>query len=149
MAPSPPETNSTTVPSFVDTNVLVYAEDADAGPKQILAQNLLADLWKDRQGVLSVQVLQEFYVTVTRKLPKPLPPDQARDIVREYLAWTVVPGTPELLKSAMDLQHGEELNFWDALIVQAAIEAGCDRLYSEDMGNGRKYGPVTIVNPFA
>ena len=136
------------MPSFVDTNVLVYAEDADAGPKQIFAQSLLSELWKNHQGVLSVQVLQEFYVTVTRKLPKPLPPEKAGEIVREYLAWTVVTGSPNLLTSALDLHQRQGLNFWDAMIVQAAIEAGCDRLYSEDMNAGQHYGPVVIVNPF-
>ena len=137
------------MPSFVDTNVLVYAEDADAGPKQVLAQNLLAELWKNHQGVLSVQVLQEFYVTVTRKLPKPLPPERARDIVREYLAWTVVSGSPDLLTAALELHQRQGLNFWDAMIVQAAIETGCDRLYSEDMQHGVTLAGVRVENPFA
>lgn len=137
------------MPSFVDTNVLVYAEDADAGRKRDVARDLLIDLWKTRQGVVSVQVLQEFYVTVTRKLPQPLPPGRAREIVREYLAWTVVPGTPALLDAALDLHQRTGLSFWDAMIVQAAMEAGCGQVFSEDMGDGQRYGHVTVVNPFA
>ncbi len=136
------------MPSFVDTNVLLYAEDADAGAKRERARALVTELWNNRQGVLSVQVLQEFYVAATRKLRKPLAPAKAREIVREYLAWTVVPGTTPLLEAALDLHQRSALSFWDAMIVQAAIESGCDRLYSEDMNDGQRHGSVTVTNPF-
>src|SRR5262245_2932703 len=81
------ETSSTTVPSFVDTNVLVYAEDRDAKAKHETAKDLIVQLWNDRGGVLSVQVLQEFYVTATKKLKKPLTSPKALEIVQEYLTW--------------------------------------------------------------
>jgi len=137
------------VPAFVDTNVLVYAEDASAGRKHALARDLLVKLWNDADGVLSVQVLQELYVTLTRKVGKPLPAANALDIVKEYLAWVVVDHTPKLLVAAASLQQRAQLSFWDALVVQAAIDAGCDRLYTEDLNTGQKFGSLVVVNPFA
>lgn len=146
-APCPRETISTTVPSFVDTNILAYAEDKDAGAKHEAARDLLVRLWNDRQGVVSAQVLQEFFITVTKKLRRPLTPARASEIVREYLTWTVVDNTGDLLVQAISLQQSGRLSFWDALVVQAAIEAGCDTLYSEDLNDGQRFGPVQIVNP--
>jgi predicted nucleic acid-binding protein len=137
------------VPSFVDTNVLVYAEDVDAKAKHDAARDLLIELWNNRDGVVSIQVLQEFYVNVTRKLKKPIAPARALTIVEEYLTWTVVENTGTLLIGGARLQQKAQLSFWDALIVQAAIEAGCDRLYSEDLNAGQRFGSVVVVNPFA
>jgi predicted nucleic acid-binding protein len=136
------------VPSFVDTNILIYAEDRDAKAKHDVARDLVLELWDDRSGAVSVQVLQEFYVNVTRKLKKPLSSAKALEIVEEYLTWTVVENTGALLTSAIQLQTKAKLSFWDAMVVQAAIEAGCERLYSEDLNHGQKYGSVVIVNPF-
>jgi predicted nucleic acid-binding protein len=136
------------VPSFVDTNILVYAEDRGAKAKHEAARDLIVELWDQRSGVLSVQVLQEFYVNVTRKLKKPLTSAKALQIVEEYLTWTVVENTGRLLTSAIDLQLKAQLSFWDAMVVQAAIDAGCDKLYSEDMNAGQRFGPLVIVNPF-
>jgi predicted nucleic acid-binding protein len=134
----PREKSFTSVPSFVDTNVLVYAEDRDAKSK----------LWDDRSGAVSIQVLQEFYVTVTRKLKKPLSSAKAKEIIDEYLTWTVVTNTGKLLTDAIGLQQKAQLSFWDAMVVQAAIEAECTKLYSEDMNEGQRFGSVVIVNPF-
>jgi predicted nucleic acid-binding protein len=136
------------VPSFVDTNILVYAEDRDVGAKWQVARDLIVRLWDTRDGVLSVQVLQEFYVTVTRKLRRPLSPPKALGIVREYLTWSVVENTGELLVAAIGLQQRAKLSFWDSLIVQAALESGCDRLYSEDLNAGQRFGALEIRNPF-
>lgn len=138
----------TIVPSFVDTNVLVYAEDRDAKEKHDIARKLVLELWNDRQGVLSIQVLQEFYVTVTRKLKKPLRSNAALEIVKEYLTWTVVENDGALLVAAVALQERAQLSFWDALMVQAAIQSGCDKLYSEDLNAGQRIGSVVVVNPF-
>ena len=143
-----PEKNCTIVPSFVDTNILIYAEDRDAKGKHDVARALLVDLWESREGVVSVQVLQEFYVNVTKKLKKPLTVAKAKEIIEEYLTWTVVDNTGRMVVNAIDLQRKAQLSFWDSLIVQAAIQSGCDRLYSEDMSAGQRFGPVTIVNPF-
>lgn len=137
------------MPSFVDTNVLLYAEDSQAGSKRDAAQRLVVDLWKAREGTLSVQVLQELYHNLTRKLSQPVPPAKARQLLEDYMAWPVVTNTPELLRAALDVEQRYKLSFWDALIVQAALEAGCDRLYSEDLNAGQKFGGLTVVNPFA
>jgi predicted nucleic acid-binding protein len=136
------------VKSFVDTNVLVYAEDRDAGAKHEVARDLLVDLWKTREGVISVQVLQEFYVTITRKPKKPLSPSKALDIVREYLTWKVVENTPDLLIAAIGLHQKAQLSFWDAAVVQAALDAECSRLYTEDLNAGQRFGSLVIENPF-
>ena len=137
------------MPAFVDTNILVYAEDKTMGQKHVLARDLVVKLWNDADGVLSVQVLQELYVTLTRKVGKPLSADKALAIVKEYLSWVVVDNTPKLLVAAVGLQQRAQLSFWDALVVQAALDAGCDRLYSEDLNAGQKFGPLVVVNPFA
>lgn len=137
------------MPSFVDTNVLVYAEDLDARIKHDVARDLVLDLWNNRQGVVSIQVLQEFYVTVTRKVKKPLRATDALVTVREYLTWTVVENTGSLLVQAAELQQRSKLSFWDAMVVQAAVQSGCDRLYSEDLNAGQRFGSVLVVNPFA
>ena len=136
------------MPSFVDTNILVYAEDRDAKSKHEVARDLVLGLWNDREGVLSIQVLQEFYVNVTRKLKKPLRPAAALDAVREYLTWKVVENTGSLLVQAAELQQRAQLSFWDAMVVRAAIQAGCDRLYSEDLNAGQRFDSVVVINPF-
>jgi len=136
------------VPSFVDTNILIYAEDRAAGKKHELAKALVLDLWNTADGVLSVQILQEFYVNVTRKLKKPLSSAKARQIIDEYLTWTVVENTKSLLSAALQLHHDAQLSFWDAMVVQAAISSGCDRLYTEDLNAGQRFGSLTLVNPF-
>lgn len=134
--------------SFVDTNVLVYAEDRDAGPKHEIARDLLVDLWKTGQGVVSIQVLQEFYVTITKKPKKPLSPSKALEIVREYLTWEVIDNTPALLVAAIELHQKARLSFWDAAVVQAAIDARCSRLYTEDLNANQRFGSLVIENPF-
>ena len=134
--------------SFVDTNVLIYAEDRDAKAKHEIARDLVLGLWDDREGVLSVQVLQEFYVNVTRKLKKPLSNAKALGIVEEYLTWTIVENTGALLTSAIRLQTKAQLSFSDAMVVQAAIAGDCARLYSEDLNHGQKFGSLEVVNPF-
>lgn len=140
--------SSTTVPSFVDTNILIYAEDKDEKEKHPIASELLIKLWQEREGVVSVQVLQEFYVNVTRKLKKQLSSAKALEIVEEYLTWTVVENTGKMLTAAIELQQRHQLSFWDAMVVQAALEAGCDKLYTEDLTDGQRFGSLEIVNPF-
>ncbi|HEX7478672.1 MAG TPA: PIN domain-containing protein [Polyangiales bacterium] len=126
----------------------MYADDRDAKAKHEIARDLILELWDDRSGVLSIQVLQEFYVTVTRKLKKPLSSAKAQEVVEEYLTWAVVENTGALLTAAIDLQQKAQLSFWDAMVVQAAIEAGCTKLYSEDLNDGQHFGSVIVVNPF-
>jgi predicted nucleic acid-binding protein len=134
---------------FVDTNVLIYAHDADAGPKQPIARAALLDLWERRQGMVSSQVLQEFYVNVTRKIASPLPRELARRIVRTYAPWHVELDGPALVLRASELEERHRLAFWDALIVAAALEGGATTLLSEDLNPGQRIERLTIDNPFA
>jgi predicted nucleic acid-binding protein len=134
---------------FVDTNVLVYAHDVDAGGRHEVAVRLVAELWETRRAVISTQVLQEFYVNATRKIPSPLPRGTARRIVKTYAVWqTELVGPPEILL-ASELEEQHRLSFWDALIVAAALKGGASTILTEDMSPGRSISGVRIENPFA
>jgi predicted nucleic acid-binding protein len=132
---------------FVDTNVLVYAHDKKEGSKQKAAKTILRDLWIRNSGVLSMQVLQEFYSTVTRKLATPLPRESARLIVSRYALWCIET-TPVELMRAFRIEDEAGINFWDALIVAAAIKSGATRILSEDMNSGQTIAGIQIMNPF-
>jgi predicted nucleic acid-binding protein len=133
---------------FVDANVLVYAHDASAGTKKTAAEQLLARLWETGTGCLSVQVLQEFYVTVTRKVAKPLSADETADRIREFGAWRVFsPGVDDVLR-AIALHRLAKVAFWDAMVVHAAAELKCDVLWTEDLNDGQVIQGVRIRNPF-
>jgi len=134
---------------FIDTNVLIYAYDSRAGAKREKAAAILRELWESRLGALSVQVLQEFYVNVTRKIPKPLDREIARDIAERYAAWHLVTGDRALLSSAFELERRYSLSFWDAMIVAAAIRSGSRTLLTEDLQQGQELGPIKVENPFA
>ena len=133
---------------FVDANVLVYAFDASAGAKQVVAERLLERLWDGGTGCLSVQVLQEFFVTVTRKVVQPLSIDEAADRVREFAAWKIFAPTADDVLAAIALQKQAQLNFWDAMVVEAAAQSGCDVLWTEDLNDGQLMRGVRIRNPF-
>lgn len=133
---------------FVDANVLVYAHDASAGPRQRAAEELLARLWDTGTGCLSVQVLQEFFVSVTRKVAKPLPVPEALARVRELAVWTVFAPTAEDVIAAIGLHTQARISFWDAMIVVAAADTGCDVLWTEDLTDGQVLQGVRIQNPF-
>jgi len=135
--------------SFVDTNVLVYAHDEDAGDRHAVAARLVAELWETRGAVISTQVLQEFYVNATRKIPTPIPRGLARQIVKTYAAWqTEIVGPPEM-QIASELEEQHQLSFWDALIVAAAVKGGAATILTEDMSAGRSISGVLIENPFS
>lgn len=134
---------------FVDTNVLIYAHDLDAGDKRTVATALLKELWAMRRGLLSTQVLQEFYVNVTRKIPSPLSAPAAREIVREYCAWQVeVLGADTILR-ASEIEERHEVSFWDALIVTAALQGHAGKILSENLNPGQIIEGIPIENPFA
>ena len=133
---------------FVDANVLVYAFDSSAGRKQQAAKALLERLWESNTGCVSMQVLQEFFVTVTKKVAKPLPVEDAKARVREFAAWRVFAPTPEDVLGAIDLHTQAKIGFWDAMIVLAAAESGCDVLWTEDLNDGQSLRGVRIRNPF-
>ncbi|MBL8644862.1 MAG: PIN domain-containing protein [Rhodospirillaceae bacterium] len=133
---------------FVDTNVLVYAHDTHAGEKKARAETLLQDLWATNSGRLSTQVLQELYVSITRKLAAPVGHAKAREILDSFGSWVRVPTTVGTVLRASDLAELAKISFWDALIVAAAEEAGASILYSEDLNDGQVLAGVKIVNPF-
>lgn len=135
--------------SFIDTNILVYAHDVDAGEKHATAREMVSELWNTRTGALSTQVLQEFYVTVTRKLPKPLDRTTARQLVREYSRWRMQPIRVSHIISASEIEERYQLSFWDALIVAAAQHLGAARILSEDLQAGSTVAGIKIENPLA
>ena len=133
---------------FVDTNVLVYAADPGTGHKYARAREWLEHLTRRRAGRLSYQVLQEYYVTVTRKLARPMDATAARRDVRDLLAWDPVVIDERVLEGAWEVQERSGLAFWDALIVAAARSAGCQVLLSEDLQDGQDLGGIVVVDPF-
>lgn len=136
------------VRTFVDTNVLVYAHDVEAKTKHSAASNLLRELWAERTGVLSPQVLQEFYVTVTRNIPRPIPKQSARLVVNNYAVWCV-DTTPADISVAFQIEDASKIGFWDALIVASALKSGAARILSEDLNAGQAISGIRIENPFA
>ena len=133
---------------FVDTNVLVYAEDRAAGVKQAAAFAWLRELWLRRCGRLSTQVLHEFYVCATRKLGKPMPPGDARAEVRRYQLWHPWPNDHATVEAAWAVESRYKFSYWDALIVAAAQAQGCRYLLSEDLQHEQEIDGVTVIDPF-
>lgn len=136
------------MPVFVDTNVLVYARDTTEPTKHDRAREWLEHLWRSGEGRLSVQVLQEFYVTATRKLSPGMSQDDARADVRNLNAWRPVKIDERALEEAWALQDRFALSFWDALIVAAARIIGCEQILSEDLQTGQELDGLRVVNPF-
>jgi predicted nucleic acid-binding protein len=134
---------------FVDSNVLVYAHDLDADEKNRKAGEIVRDLWTNQNGVVSTQVLQEFYVNVTRKIPQPLEKPEAREVIRNYSLWQTEFIDSSDVFRASEIEESNQINFWDALIVVAAVKGGASLLLSEDLNAGQVIGGVVIENPFA
>lgn len=134
------------VRSFLDTNVLVYADAADAPDKQARAAALIAQHLRDGSGVISTQVLHEFVNAALRKLLLPL--DLVRDRVRLFSRFETVTASPAAVLDALDLHALHQLSFWDALILQAAHGSGCVQLLTEDLQAGALIAGVRVVNPF-
>jgi predicted nucleic acid-binding protein len=137
-----------TEPIFVDTNIWVYAVDTADPTKRQRALNAVAPV-PGRDIVVSTQVLTEFYAVVTRKLAVPVPPAEAEAMVRQLLALAVVGIDASLVASAVAGSREWQISIWDALIVRAAEVAGCRRVLSEDLADGRTYGSITVENPLA
>jgi len=132
---------------FVDTNILVYAHDETAGEKHHRARSLLAELWESGDGCLSVQVLQEFFVTVTRKVPKPLDALSAAAIIADLSHWRVhSPGSQDVL-NAIDSHRRYDISLWGAMIICSAASLGCATLFSEDLNADQRYDGVRVHNP--
>ncbi len=133
---------------FLDTNIILYAYDISAGEKHQVAKKILLDLWDSGLGVISTQVLQEFFVNATQKIPKPLDNRLARDIVSDLLKWDVVVNDGESILEAVEILLRYGYSFWDSLIIEAAIRGGAVALLSEDLTHGQTINGVTIENPF-
>lgn len=135
--------------AFVDSNVLVYAHDSHGGSKRGRALELLDRLWVDRTGCVSIQVLQEFFVTVTRKLPAPVDSASARAAVEDFTRWRLhEPGAGDVV-AAIELHEQARIAFWDAMIVHSASVLGCEVIYTEDLNAGQRYDGVLALDPFA
>jgi predicted nucleic acid-binding protein len=135
---------------FLDTNVFVYSFDAASPAKQRRARDLIAQSLASQKGVISDQVVQEFLNVATRKFAEPLSVPDCRayfDQVLEPLC--EIHSGPDLIREALVIKERYGYSLYDSLIVAAALEASCDRLYSEDMSDGQRIGDLWIVNPFA
>lgn len=132
--------------SFIDTNVLVYAEASDAPAKQRAALAVLKQLYEGAEGVLSTQVLQEYCNVALKKLR--LPVQHVRAQLDLYEQFEVIQVTPAIIRAGLDLHQTRSVSFYDALILASAQTAGCSVLFSEDMNTGEIMGGVRIVNPF-
>ncbi len=133
---------------FVDSNVLVYARQANEPVKQPLAAQWLERLWRDQLGRTSVQVLGEAYVTLTRKINPALAAAEAWGYVSTLFAWDPQPVDAAVARRARDIEQRYRLSWWDSLIVSAAQLQNCSILLTEDLQDGAFFGSVTVRSPF-
>lgn len=133
---------------FIDTNVLVYAYDISAKKKHEVAVSVIENLWYSGTGILSSQVLSEFFVVVTRKIPNPLSVDIAKSIIRDFLTWDIIPIYEDSVLDAIEILQKYNLSFWDAMIVESALRGGASLLLSEDFSDGMEIEKLKIQNPF-
>lgn len=131
---------------FLDTNVLVYSIDANSPAKREQARNLLREVQQEGNGVISTQVLQEFYVVATRKLG--VEPLDAKRILELLANFEVVTITVPLIEQAIDCSVANQVSFWDALIIAGAEDGGCAEIWTEDLQDGQRIRGVKVVNPF-
>jgi predicted nucleic acid-binding protein len=136
------------LPAFVDTNVLVYALAADDAKRSPVAQKLIRELMEKGQFRTSTQVLQELFVTLTRKVKKPISPQQALRYLDRIAVWPVTVLDYGSVREAIELSTGRSTSLWDALVIVAAAHAGASRLYTEDLQHGQTLLGVEVVNPF-
>jgi predicted nucleic acid-binding protein len=136
------------VPMFVDTNVFVYASDNRETVKQSLARQWLERLWREQSGRTSVQVLNECYWNLTRKIRPALPANDAWDIVQSLFQWNPQAIDSDVLTRSREIERRYRLAWWDSLIIGAAQAQNCSLLLSEDLQDGAVYGGVTVRNPF-
>lgn len=131
---------------FLDTNILLYAYDQDAGSKREIAQRILERAWQNSvRAIISVQVLQEFHVNFIRKGG---PPDELSQIIEDLSLWRVVDNNLELFGLGLSIHGKYQISLWDAMIVAAAKKSEADQLLTEDLNHGQDYGGVRIINPF-
>lgn len=133
---------------FIDTNVLVYANDQTETAKQAIAIRLITDGIRSGRAVISSQVLSEFWVTITQKIQVPLDRETAEKELENFRAMRVISVDYDTVRTAVNIQKRCQISYWDALIISTAQIAGCERVFSEDLNDGQRYGNVTIRNPF-
>lgn len=133
---------------FLDSNIIIYAYDLSAGEKNNIAKETLVSLWNSQRGVVSTQVLQELFVALTKKIPKPLDAESAKQIVNDLLKWDVIVNDGESILEAIEIHLKYKYSFWDSMIIEAAIQSGADLLLSEDLSDGQIINGLTIKNPF-
>jgi predicted nucleic acid-binding protein len=131
---------------FVDTNLLLYGIDLSEPRKRVAARTWIDALWRTSSAALSWQVIHEFYANALRKLR--LPENEARELAVDYLRWHPLAMDRDLVERAWHWQDQSQISYWDGLIVAAAERLECSWLLSEDFQTGRKFGKLTVVNPF-
>jgi predicted nucleic acid-binding protein len=134
---------------FCDTNIILYAYDTSAGAKREQARALLLRLWDSGEGVISIQVLQELFVNLTRKIVPSLTISDAREIVADMATWQVVAPTSADVLEAIDGSARWQVSFWDAMVLTTARKAGASVIWSEDLNDGQAYDGLVVRNPFA
>jgi predicted nucleic acid-binding protein len=133
---------------FLDTNILVYARDISERDKNEISRRIIGELWEKGTGCISTQVCNEFYVTVTSKLSNPLTAEEAWLDIEDFGSWSPIPLTMSCLEIARDVQKQYKISWWDSLIIAAAVQGGCGKIYSEDLNSGQSYLGLEVVNPF-
>lgn len=132
---------------FVDTNIFVYANDGKAGSRHTASIKLLDDIWARREGALSTQVLAEFYTAAIRKLH--MASEEAEEAIRPLSTWTIhQPGHADII-GTIHLQRRHQLSWWDAMVVNSAIQTNARILWTEDLNHGQRFGHLLVQNPFA
>ncbi|MGI6319354.1 MAG: PIN domain-containing protein [Firmicutes bacterium] len=133
---------------FVDTNIIIYAYDISDPVKREQARSLIIDLWESGLGCLSIQVLQELYVNISAKIPKPLPADIASRIITDLGQWRLhIPDLSSILE-AIEIQQRNQISFWDAMIICSAKTLDCKIIWTEDLNTNQFYENIKAVNPF-
>ncbi len=133
---------------FLDTNILVYAHDSSEPKKQRHAQELVFEGLRSHYGVLSIQVLSEFFVVVTKKIPKPLSINHAKKEIELLAHLEVCELDLNMIRHAIEHQKKFKINYWDGLIIAAAQKSHCQLIYSEDLNHSQNYGETKVINPF-
>ena len=133
---------------FVDTNIIVYAYDTSAGEKYKKSVEIMDELWSSGDGVISSQVLQEFFVNVTKKISRPMDISLAKEVVKDLLNWKTVIADGRIILEAIDIHSQHKYSFWDSLIIASAIEGGAKIILSEDLADKQIIKGVAIKNPF-
>lgn len=130
---------------FIDTNIILYGYDLDAAEKRSVAAEMVEQLFSGPYPpAISVQVLNELYVNLLRRVPA----RTARKICEDYFDWEIIPLTLDLFRSAQECQERYKISFWDSLIVEAAKKAGANKIISEDLAHNQEYYGIKVVNPF-